>query len=167
MSKTLPCGRKRAVSQSKTDRSGDLWRPRLNEFLKKKGLRATRPRDLVAGIALSKKSHFDIQTLVKDVSFRYPEISPATVYRTVGTLCEADLLTETMQSKGGVSLYEPSLEDEHHDHVVCIDCNEIIEFHDSNLERAQNRAVESMEFKPVRHRHVIYARCLKLGKVED
>ncbi len=164
MSKTLPCGRKRANPPSQNDRSGDLWKSRLNDFLKKKGLRTTRPRELVAGIALSKKTHFDIQTLVKDVNSRHSEISPATVYRTVGTLCEAGLLTETLQSKGGVALYEASLDDEHHDHVVCVDCNEIIEFHDSNLERAQNRAIESLEFKPIRHRHVIYARCLKLTR---
>jgi Fur family ferric uptake transcriptional regulator len=164
MPKALPCGRKRANPPSRIDRSGDLWKPRLNEFLKKRGLRTTRPREFVAEIALSRKSHFDIQTLVKEVNSRHPEISPATVYRTVATLCDAGLLTETLQSHGGVSLYEPSLDDEHHDHVVCMDCNEIVEFHDSNLERAQNRALEGLEFRPIRHRHVIYARCLKLGK---
>lgn len=166
MSKTLPCGRKRAHSTPKSDQARELWRSKLEEFLKKKQLRATRPRELVAAIALTKRSHFDIQTLIKEVSNRHPEISPATVYRTVGTLCEAGLLTETLQNKGGVSLYEPSLEDEHHDHVVCIDCNEIIEFHDSQLERAQNRALENLDFKPVRHKHVIYAHCLRLNPTE-
>jgi Fur family ferric uptake transcriptional regulator len=162
MSKSLPCGRKRAHGPTQSDRSGDLWRPRLNDFLKRKRLRATRPREWIAEVALTRKSHFDIQSLVKEVGARHPEISPATVYRTVATLCEAGLLTETLQGKGGVALYEPSLEDEHHDHVVCIDCNEIIEFHDSGLERAQNKALENMQFKQIRHRHVIYARCLKL-----
>jgi Fur family ferric uptake transcriptional regulator len=164
MSKTLPCGRKLAISSSRGDRASGLWKQKLAEFLSKRGLRTTRPRELVAGIALSRKSHFDIQTLVKEVGSRHPEISPATVYRTVATLSEAGLLTETLQNKGGVALYEPSLDDEHHDHVVCVDCNEIVEFHDHQLEKAQNRALDHMEFRPVRHRHVIYARCLRLDR---
>ncbi len=137
------------------------WKSLLDRYLKDKGLRATRPREQVASVAMSREIHFDIQTLIKEVRAIHPEISPATVYRSVSTLCEAGILTETLQSQGGVTLYESALE-EHHDHIVCLDCGEIFEFHDASVEKAQKRAIESMGFEEIRHRHVVYARCRDL-----
>lgn len=164
MAKSPPCGRKRTHdSEPETGVFTQNWRASLNQFLKSRGLRATRPRELVATIALTRKTHFEIQTLVKEVRSRHPEISPATVYRSVKTLCEAGLLIETLQGNGRVALYEIAADD-HHDHLVCLDCGEIFEFHDSAMERAQTRAVEAMNFKEVRHRHVVYAHCGELKR---
>ena len=61
----------------------------LNDYLKKEGLRSTSQRERVAEIALGKRTHFEIQALIRDVQAKYPEISPATVYRSVSTLCSA------------------------------------------------------------------------------
>ena len=164
MPKALPCGRKRMPDlQHENEEFSKNWKSILNLHLKSKGLRATRPREQVASIALTKKTHFEIQNLVKEVRSRFSEISPATVYRSVKTLCDAGLLIETLQGNGRVALYEIAL-NEHHDHLVCIDCGEIFEFHDSAMERAQTRAIESMNFEEVRHRHVVYAHCRELKR---
>ncbi|NDF15548.1 transcriptional repressor [bacterium] len=162
MPKTLPCGRKQAPHAHSGAHTNE-WKGLLDRYLKEKSLRATRPREQVAEVAMSRETHFDIQTLIKEVRLIHPEISPATVYRSVNTLCEAGILTETLRSQGGVTLYESALE-EHHDHVVCMDCGEIFEFHDASVEKAQHKAIESMGFEEVRHRHVVYARCTRLKK---
>ena len=151
------CGRKRA-NPPKITIPESSWKETLNQFLKAQGLRATLPRENVAEIIFNWKNHFEVQDLIREVQVKYPDISPATVYRTVKTLCEAGLLNETLQSHSGVTLYEPSHED-HHDHVICIDCGEIFEFHDEELENAQTKAVKKLHFEPVKHRHVIYANC--------
>ncbi len=163
MKSTLPCGRKRPKleERSATDSAAAA---RLQDFLKTQGLRATAQREKISEIALNQKSHFEIQTLIKEVQNHYPEISPATVYRSVKTLCEAGLLNETLQSNTGVTLYEAH-DEEHHDHIVCIDCGEIFEFHDENLESAQARVLKSLDFEAVRHKHVIYAKCALLSQV--
>lgn len=176
MSATLPCGRKKpktAVNSTKNAapnaHSGSSeasdWRARLSQYLKEKGLRSTQQREKVAEIALQKRSHFEIQALIRDVQSRFPEISPATVYRSVATLCNAGILHESFESDSGVSLYEAQ-DDEHHDHIVCLDCGEIFEFHDEGLEKAQNSATQKLQFTPERHRHVIYARCSILQKAK-
>jgi Fur family ferric uptake transcriptional regulator len=167
----LPCGRKRAQAAQKSTshtQNGKInpvheWRNILNLYLKDHGLRVTAQREKVAEIAFQRKSHFEIQTLIRDIQDHYPEISPATVYRSVKTLCDAGLLNETLQSHSGVTLYEVH-DDEHHDHVVCLDCGEIFEFHDEALEEAQGAAVSTMGFEPVQHKHVIYAKCSLLQK---
>ena len=142
------------------------WRETLSEYLKKEGLRSTGQREKVAEIAFHHGSHFEIQTLAREVQLIYPEISPATVYRSVKTLCDAGLLNETLQSKTGVTLYETT-DAEHHDHVVCMDCGEIFEFHDEGMESAQEKAVAKLHFEPLSHKHVIYAKCGLLAEQKN
>ncbi len=158
---TLPCGRKKQKNppHSSKKQESTTWKIALNEYLKKENLRSTLPRERVAEIALQRKSHFEIQTLLREVQLKFPEISPATVYRSVKTLCDAGLLHETLQSHTGVTLYEAH-DDEHHDHIVCIDCGEIFEFHDENLEGAQEKAIAKLGFEEAKHKHVIYAKCM-------
>ncbi len=158
-----PCGRPRKTPSSSRVEPDLNWREALNDYLKREGLRSTKQREIVAGVALNRKNHFEIQELIKEVQQKHPEISPATVYRSVKTLCEAGILSETFQSDGGVTLYEP-YESEHHDHIVCLDCGEIFEFIDESLEAAQEKATNRLGFKAERHHHVIYARCSYLKK---
>lgn len=159
-----PCGRKKSPSQAISKPSPRDWRAELDVYLKREGLRNTKPREAVAEIALAQKTHFEIQSLIKEVQAKYNDISPATVYRSVKTLCEAGILSETLTSDGGVTLYEAH-EDEHHDHIICTDCGEIFEFHDERLEKAQNKALQDMSFKEASHKHVIYAQCGLLNKI--
>jgi Fur family ferric uptake transcriptional regulator len=158
-----PCGRTRSPAPSGASLIDPEWRKHLAEYLKVKGLRATKQREQVAEIALHQPDHFEIQTLIRDVQAKHRDIGPATVYRSVKTLCEAGLLSETLQSDGGVTLYEPHVE-AHHDHVVCMDCGEIFEFHDESMEKAQTKAMKTMGFTEAKHKHVIYAKCTYLAK---
>ena len=152
-----PCGRARPPTPSAA-RPSHNWKELLNHYLKENNLRATKQREQVAEIALHQDTHFEIQTLIREVQIKHPDIGPATVYRSVKTLCEAGLLSETLQNDGGVTLYEP-FEEEHHDHIICVDCGEIFEFHDESLERAQDKAIRAMGFTEAKHKHVIYAKC--------
>lgn len=38
----------------------------------------------------------------------------------------------------GKSLYEPRLDDDHHDHMICLETGDIIEFYDEGLELLQD-----------------------------
>lgn len=158
---TLPCGRKKTSNSPKNASKNEDWKPILTRYLKEKKLRVTTQRESVAELIFAKKSHFEVQTLIREVQEKHPNIGPATIYRTVNTLCDAGLLQESLESYSGVTLYEAH-EDEHHDHVVCVDCGEIFEFHDESMEEAQARAIKKMDFQLVKHKHVIYAKCALL-----
>ena len=160
---TLPCGRKRNSQNSKNISKNLEWKAILDTFLKEKKLRMTSQRKKVAELIFEKKSHFEVQTLIKEVQIKCPEVGPATVYRTVNTLVDAGLLHESLQSGAGVTLYEAH-EEEHHDHIVCMDCGEIFEFHDESIEEAQNKAIKKLGFIEAKHKHVIYAKCAYLNK---
>lgn len=158
MLKSAPCGRKNVLETRSPVGSSEHWEDVLTRFLRDKSLRLTDQRRKIASIALSHGSHFEIQELVREVRRKHVEISPATVYRNVKTLCEAGLLQETLESRSGVTLYERA-ESEHHDHIVCLDCGLIFEFHNAAIEKAQTKAIRAMGFHETRHQHVIYAKC--------
>jgi Fur family transcriptional regulator, ferric uptake regulator len=163
----LPCGRgpelnvKRAVANKAS--MNQNWEGKLLNHLKNKGLRHSDARIKVTQVAAEAEEHFDIQQLVLRVQKKFKDIGAATVYRTVKTLVDAGILRETFQGEAGVSLFEFTSED-HHDHIVCVDCGSIFEFYDDGLEVAQQRTVQSHDFEEVRHQHVIYARCTRLAR---
>ncbi len=123
------------------------------------GLKFSEQRWKIAQLILSTKGHFNIQKIVLDVTKAHPEIGPATVYRNIKVLCDAHILKETLVDPTGRVIYEV-FDDAHHDHIVCLDCGEIFEFHDPNIESSQEAVTSALRFEEVSHRHVIYAHCL-------
>jgi Fur family ferric uptake transcriptional regulator len=51
-------------------------------------------------------------------------------------------------------------ENEHHDHLICNQCGEIIEFFDENLEQQQELVAQNLGFRLQDHRMELFADCL-------
>jgi Fur family ferric uptake transcriptional regulator len=163
--KTLPCGRPGPSKKqaAPTPVGASDWRARLDAYLLAKGLKQSQQRIQIAETILEAASvetvaHYGIQDIVRLVQKRFPGVGTATVYRNIKILCEALVLRETLTDADDRMVYEP-YEDEHHDHIVCLDCKAIFEFHDAKIESLQDQTTEALSFEAVRHRHVIYAKC--------
>lgn len=134
------------------------WQERLSQYLQSHALNQSESRNKIIEVILSEDRHFNSGDLVKWVQARYPSIGAATVYRNLPLLVNAEILQETLTDDQGQKVYEIA-DDDHHDHIVCLDCDQIFEFHDEAIEKAQDRVIRAQDFNPVRHRHVIYAHC--------
>lgn len=160
MQPRLECGRRvpsvdrRSLSASEMDSRQE----RLRRYLEENHLKYSEPRWIIATVVLSEHRHMTAQEIVRLVEERHPDIGSATVYRNIKTLCDAKILRETLFDSSGRVLYEPFDED-HHDHVVCLDCGHIFEFHSEQIETEQSRVLSEMRFSQVGHRHVIYTKC--------
>jgi Fur family ferric uptake transcriptional regulator len=158
--KTLPCGRKAPLQKpGLTEKRLSAWKERLKSHLAKENLRYTEQRWKLAQMILSTTSgHLTAQELINQVHKKHPGIGPATVYRNLKVLCDAGVLKESLNDAEGRVIYELYDED-HHDHIVCMDCGEIFEFTNERIEDEQSRITDKLHFSEVRHRHVIYGRC--------
>lgn len=154
----LPCGRPAPIAPSVDERQLVIWKNQLKKHLEENDLKSTEQRWQIAKTILEAKGHFNTQALVKDVLAAHPGIGAATVYRNIKLLCDAKILRETMIDDEGNPVYEV-FEAGHHDHIVCLDCNAIVEFSDGEIEDRQEIVLRDLKFSPVRHRHVLYARC--------
>jgi Fur family ferric uptake transcriptional regulator len=160
--RVLPCGRQLAPEPPPPSKAKlEEWQKRLRDFLTAQNLKYTEQRWSIAKLILETGGHLDAQQIVDNVKHAYPEIGAATVYRSIKVLCDAHLLEKSHQDVEGRVLYELP-DEEHHDHIICLDCGEIFEFHDDTIENLQIRVAEKLGFKLRGHRHVIHGSCTYL-----
>ncbi|MEY4242960.1 MAG: hypothetical protein RLZZ245_545 [Verrucomicrobiota bacterium] len=135
---------------------------RLNEFIRRKGLRRTGQRDVIVKAAFSKDEHFTAEELFERARKLDADTSRATVYRTLNLLVEADLLRE-IDLGDNQATYDPNFHDKPaHNHLVCIDCGRVVEFEDSHLELLNDCVTRRLGFKPIRQSIKIEANCEQL-----
>ena len=126
--------------------------------LKDAGLKITLPRvKILKALENSAVRHVSAEDVYRLLLDNDEEIGLATVYRVLTQFEEAGLVTRH-HFEGGHSVFELSPE-AHHDHIVCVDCGEIFEFHDEDIEQRQVALMKKRGFEEVSHRHVLYAHC--------
>ena len=84
------------------------------------------------------------------------DVGLATVYRVL-TQFESAGLVVRHNFDGGHAVFELA-DSGHHDHMVCVDTGEVIEFMDAEIERRQREIVKQHGFELVEHNLVLYVR---------
>jgi Fur family ferric uptake transcriptional regulator len=135
---------------------------RLDEFIRRKGLRRTAQREQIVNVVFSRDEHFTAEELFDRVRKVDAETSRATVYRTLGLLVEADLLRQIDLGENQVT-YDPNfLNKPSHNHLVCIDCGKVVEFEDGNVDVQTDCVTRRLGFKMIRQSIKIEANCEQL-----
>ena len=139
---------------------------KFSEFLKRKSLKITSQRLLVAEKIFSIGEHFTVEDLIDLLKDRKDEISRATIYRTVSLLVESGQLKEHDFGKNS-KYYEfsPSSK-EHHDHIVCLDCGKIEEFLNCHIEQIQTDIANKLNYDLIEHSLILYGKCKILKEKE-
>lgn len=133
-------------------------RARLNDYMARHGLRSTEQRRVVTEMFFASDGHLSIEDLLDQVRAKEPRIGYATVYRTLKLLKECGLAFER-HFGDGVSRYEVAWSNEHHDHLICVECEKIIEFEDDDIEALQHQVAAKHGFSLVRHKLELYGLC--------
>ena len=126
----------------------------IEEKCKKKGVRLTDQRRVIAKVMSESDNHPDVDELHKKVNRHDSKISIATVYRTVKLFEEAGILAKH-DFKGTKARYEETTR-EHHDHLIDINTGEITEFVNDDIEKLQKKVAEKLGYKLVDHRLELY-----------
>ncbi|MGI9262664.1 MAG: ferric iron uptake transcriptional regulator [Woeseiaceae bacterium] len=132
--------------------------------LRKAGLKVTLPRLKILEILESNKlRHLSAEDIYRELLDTGEDIGLATVYRVL-TQFESAGLVMRHNFEGGHSVFE--LDDgDHHDHMVCIESGDVIEFLNDDIEEIQHRIAKEYGYELVDHNLVLYVRPLK--KDED
>ena len=131
----------------------------FHSFVASKGLRSTHQRDIILDVFLSTHQHVSVEELYLKIKLSNPGIGHATVYRTLKLFVEAGLAREILLHDGQTR-YEHAAAGEHHDHLVCTNCNTIIEFEDETIERLQEVIAARHGFLINKHKMEIYGLCV-------
>jgi Fur family transcriptional regulator, ferric uptake regulator len=136
-------------------------RRRLDAYMLKKRLRSTNQRRLIVDTFFGGDPHISIEELLAEVRKRDSKIGYATVYRTLKLLTECGVASER-RFGDGASRYE--LADDasaHHDHLICVTCDAIVEFEEPRIEELQEEVAAQHGFKLTTHRLEMYGVCLR------
>ncbi|MAF50219.1 MAG: Fur family transcriptional regulator [Rhodospirillales bacterium] len=127
---------------------------RLERICIERGMKMTGQRRIIARVLSESDDHPDVEELYRRSMEIDPKISIATVYRTVRLFEEAGLL-DRLDFGDGRARYERT-SDDHHDHLIDLHTGKVIEFHDLEVEKLQEKIAERYGFKLVGHRMELY-----------
>ncbi len=157
--KRLPCGKAAPEARvAPTPTKLGEYQERLKNYLSQAGLKYTDQRWMIAQTILKTGGHREAQDIVDLVKKSHPAIGAATVYRSIKVLCDAGLLEPSHHNVQGRVFYELP-DDDHHDHIICMDCGEVFEFHNDAIEKLQDDVSQAFGFKTAGHKHVIHGHC--------
>ena len=136
------------------DNKADIAKKTLKEklsvferFLRKNEFKITDQRLLVAEKVFSLQTHFTVDSLFDLFQEKRGKISKATLYRILSLMVEAKVLREHYFGKD-YKFYEQILgRHGNHNHIICTNCNKIIEFLSDEIENLQNEVVKRHNFQ--------------------
>ncbi len=125
--------------------------------LRKAGLKVTLPRLKILEILEdSRQRHLSAEDIYKELLTTGEDIGLATVYRVL-TQFETAGLVKRHNFEGGHSVFEMD-QGEHHDHMVCIESGDVVEFTNDEIERLQHEIAKKHNFELIDHSLVLYVR---------
>lgn len=138
--------------------SMSTWLARFREYLARQGLRLTTQRKVIGEVFFEGGKHLSLNEIHELARKKKSSIGYATVYRTMRLMAEGGLAVEHKFGENQTR-YEPDLEGDHHDHLICVDCGAILEFEDPVIEKRQDEIADARGFDVVSHRHEVYVKC--------
>lgn len=134
--------------------------------LRKAGLKITLPRlKILEILEAAKARHMSAEDIYKKLIRSGEDIGLATVYRVLTQFEGAGLVTRH-NFEGGHSVFE--LDDgDHHDHMVCVDTGDVIEFVSEEIERLQHEIAEKYGYELLDHSLVLYVKSKDADADED
>lgn len=127
-------------------------------FLREKNLKTTPERMTVLKEVLLCDGHFDANQLFERARKYSRRVSRATIYRVLPLLVDAGFVTETLLSQGRVS-YERVHGSKRHDHMICTECQSVIEFSSGRLDELVEEICASYGFVETEHRLSVRGVC--------
>lgn len=129
-----------------------------NRQLKRAGLKTTLSRvKIIETLEQSESGHMSAEDIYRVLRDNDQEIGLATIYRVLTQLETAGILRR--QRFGDAQAKFEIETGEHHDHMICIKCGKVVEFHAKLIEDEQRKVALENGFKIKGHEMVLYGIC--------
>jgi Fur family transcriptional regulator, ferric uptake regulator len=129
-------------------------------YLDKRGQRKTSERFTILEEIYTRNDHFEVESLFVQMKNNNQRVSRATVYNTLDLLLECDLV-KRHQFGSGQAVYEKSYGFRQHDHLICMECRQVLEFCDPRMGEIQSMIGTVLKFNIKHHSLVLYGNCTR------
>lgn len=138
--------------------NGSEFVKQFEDYLKSCGLRLTQKRLDVLNQVFDYPGHFQTEDLLVQMRRNGYLVSRPTIYRTLPLLVQSGLLTEFIDAQKNTR-YESIHSLREHAHLICLRCNQIVEFKEPEIDALQKAVCKAHDFKAVRFRNEIIGYC--------
>ena len=131
----------------------------VNQELRRVGLKVTMPRIKILEILEQNHTvdkHMSAEDVYRTLMEMGEEIGLATVYRVL-TQFETNGLVARHNFETGHSVFELA-RGNHHDHMICVETGDVIEFVDPIIEKRQCALAQELGYELVDHSLVLYVK---------
>jgi len=129
----------------------------IKEIFHDKGLKCTPQRQAVLKVLQESKSYLSINKINKNVKELLPGTGLATVYRSLETLVELNLVVKVHLEDG---CHSYAIAPEGHRHpIVCTDCNRVIEYTECPMEDLSKKLTKDTGILIQNHFLQLFGKC--------
>ncbi len=126
-------------------------------YIKNKGIRVTKHKIVIFEL-FSTHKHLDANQIYDILHQQNINIGLATIYRIL-TNFELNAIIKKHNFNQEQATYELTEHNEHHDHLICLKCHQVIEFVDDQIELLQQQIATKHNFTMTHHILNIYGHC--------
>ncbi len=124
--------------------------------IKAVGLRMTEQRKVILRVLAEATDHPDANALFQRAYAKDGSVSLATVYRTLRLLEDKGAIQRHAFDDGRARF--ENTDTDHHDHLIDLDTNAVIEFRSEKIEKLQAEIAAELGYEIVRHKLELYGR---------
>ncbi len=125
--------------------------------LQQENLKCTPQRLAILEQMMNLDDHLEVDEILVILKDNGVEVSRATLYRTIEILVKYHFIRKLDIGDGRIR-YEKKIGTSHHDHMICVDTGDIIEFCNDEIERIQNTIADQHGYEIIRHVHQLFVR---------
>lgn len=132
---------------------------RLRKKVKEQGLKNSKQREEVLAVLYKSGTHLSPEEIASQIKLTDKGASLSSVYRLLSFLEQEGFITGLKTNHGG-KRYEIASK-LHHDHIICLECGEILEFVNEEIEKLQLEVAKSLKAKLISHDMRLFVKCAK------
>ncbi len=132
----------------------------MHEYLKNKGIRVTKQRQAILKILLDRNYPLTANHIYSMLEDRFPQLRLSTVYRNLNMFVDKNLVRKMELDPNNKESYFELSTGEHHHHLLCVKCNEIVPL-DCPLKEYEKTISNKTDYTLIDHKIKIYGICPK------